>query len=82
LQEFPRARSLGPSFGATDLMLLNKIDLLSDVDFDVSRALAHAAQIKPKIIALELSARTGEGLAAWYPWLRREAATVRDAVFS
>ncbi|HKN29801.1 MAG TPA: hydrogenase nickel incorporation protein HypB [Roseiarcus sp.] len=69
-------------FRAADLMILNKIDLLPHVDFDVSRAIANAAQVNPAITALELSARTGEGLDGWYAWLRREAAAVGDAVFS
>ena len=69
-------------FRAADLMILNKIDLLPHVDFDVSRAITNAAQVNPAITALELSARTGEGLDGWYTWLRREAAAVRGAVFS
>ena len=69
-------------FRAADLMILNKIDLLPHVDFDVSRAIANAAQVNPAITTLELSARTGEGLDGWYAWLRLEAARVRDAVFS
>jgi hydrogenase nickel incorporation protein HypB len=63
-------------------MILNKIDLLPHVDFDVPRAVANAAQVNPSITALELSARTGEGIDGWYAWLRREAAAVGDAVFS
>lgn len=69
-------------FRAADLMILNKIDLLPHVDFDVSRAIANATRINPAIITLALSARTNEGLEAWYDWLRREAAAVSDAVFS
>ena len=69
-------------FRAADLMILNKIDLLPHVDFDVSRAIADATRINPKIDALKLSARSGEGLDAWYAWLRREARAVADAVFS
>ena len=69
-------------FRAADLMILNKIDLLPHVDFDVSRAIANATRINPAITTLALSARTGEGLEAWYDWLRREAAAVSDAVFS
>ena len=69
-------------FRAADLMILNKIDLLPHVDFDVSRAIANATRINPAITTLALSARAGEGLEAWYDWLRREAAAVSDAVFS
>ena len=69
-------------FRAAGLMILNKIDLMPHVDFDVSRAIANAAQVNPAITTLQLSARTGEGLEGWYAWLRREAAAVKDAVFT
>jgi hydrogenase nickel incorporation protein HypB len=69
-------------FRAADLMILNKIDLLPHVDFDVSRAIANATRINPELITLALSARTGGGLEAWYDWLRREAAAVTNAAFS
>ena len=64
------------------MMILNKMDLLPHVDFDVSRAIANAVQVNRTITVMKLSSRTGEGLEAWYDWLRREAATVGDAVFS
>ena len=69
-------------FRAASLMILNKIDLLPHVDFDVLRAIANAAQVNPAIAALKLSARSGEGLDGWYTWLRREAVAARGAVFS
>jgi Zn finger protein HypA/HybF involved in hydrogenase expression len=63
---------------AAELMLINKIDLLPHVDFSVERAVGHAREINPAIQALCLSARSGEGLAAWYDWLRREAKAARS----
>jgi hydrogenase nickel incorporation protein HypB len=68
-------------FRAADLMILNKIDLLPHVDFDVTRAIANARQVNPDIATLQLSARTGDGFDAWYEWLRHEVVTARDAVF-
>jgi hydrogenase nickel incorporation protein HypB len=59
-------------FRAADLMLLNKIDLAPYVDFDVSRATANALTVNPDIAVLRVSARTGEGLDAWYTWLKGE----------
>ncbi len=56
-------------FRAADLMLLNKIDLLAHVDFDVERAIANARQINPQIEILQVSARTGDGMAAWEAWI-------------
>ncbi len=69
-------------FRAANLMILNKIDLLPHVDFELERVIDNAVRVNPTITVLKLSARTGEGLESWYDWLRREAATVRDAVFS
>jgi hydrogenase nickel incorporation protein HypB len=56
-------------FRTADLVLLNKIDLLPYVDFDLSRAIANARAANPSVVALPVSARTGEGLNAWYAWL-------------
>jgi hydrogenase nickel incorporation protein HypB len=59
-------------FRACRLMLLNKIDLLPHVRFDVARCVAHARAVNPDIEVLLVSAETGEGIAAWCDWLRRE----------
>lgn len=56
-------------FHAADLMLLNKIDLLPYLDFDVAQCIAYAQQVNPRIRVLELSAKTGEGMDEWYQWL-------------
>jgi hydrogenase nickel incorporation protein HypB len=58
------------------------MDLLPHVDFDPARALANALKVNPSIASIPLSARTGEGLDAWYDWLRRELARVSDQAFS
>jgi hydrogenase nickel incorporation protein HypB len=69
-------------FGAAELMILNKIDLLPYVDFDEERCIAHARQVNPDIAILRLSARTGEGMDAWYDWLRTGHAATRDIAFT
>jgi len=56
-------------FHAADLILLNKVDLLPHLDFDVDKALAAARQVNPKARMLHVSARSGEGLDAWIDWL-------------
>jgi hydrogenase nickel incorporation protein HypB len=61
-------------FAASDLMLLNKADLLPHVDFDVTRCIANALKINPDLQALVVSAKTGEGLPAFYAWLEGRAA--------
>jgi hydrogenase nickel incorporation protein HypB len=58
-------------FAAADLVLLNKVDLLPYLAFDVPRWLAGARRVNPHVAVLEVSATTGAGLDAWYGWLRR-----------
>ena len=69
-------------FSAARLMILNKIDLLSHVDFDEARCLGNARRVNPEIETLRLSARTGEGLEGWYDWLRKETVATREAAFT
>ncbi|KAA5606272.1 hydrogenase nickel incorporation protein HypB [Roseospira marina] len=57
-------------FHSADLMLINKVDLLPHVAFDVERCVALARTVNPSLVALPVSATTGEGLDAWYGWLR------------
>ncbi|MBO6757328.1 MAG: hydrogenase nickel incorporation protein HypB [Roseibium sp.] len=56
-------------FAAADLMLLNKVDLLPHLDFDVSTAIDNARKINPNIKALSVSARTGHGIDHWISWI-------------
>jgi len=56
-------------FAASDLMIINKIDLLAHVDFDVERCVEFAKRINPNIQVIELSATTGVGMNLWINWL-------------
>jgi len=68
-------------FRAAEVMIINKVDLLPYVEFDIEKAVANAMEVNPGIVALRLSARTREGLDAWYGWLRAEAGRAgRDAL--
>ncbi len=69
-------------FRASDIMILNKIDLLPHVDFDVARCIENARAVNPRIEVLSLSARTGEGLEAWYEWLAASAAAQAQSAFA
>jgi hydrogenase nickel incorporation protein HypB len=60
-------------FRASGLMLLNKVDLLPHLHFDVERCLEYARQVNPSIDVLQVSAETGAGVQAWYAWLRAAA---------
>ena len=69
-------------FRAATLMLINKIDLLPHVDFDVARVTASARDVNPAITAICLSARTGEGMQQWYDWLQREWTVAAETAFA
>jgi hydrogenase nickel incorporation protein HypB len=56
-------------FAAASLMVLNKIDLLPHVRFDVARCIELARRVNPGIEVIQLSATTGEGMDAWLHWL-------------
>lgn len=64
-------------FRAARLMLLSKSDLLPHLDFDVAKAVANARKVNPDIAVLQVSSRSGEGMAEWYGWLREQAAQAR-----
>jgi hydrogenase nickel incorporation protein HypB len=61
-------------FQAADLVVINKIDLVAHVDFNLAQASANVRDVNATAPVFSLSARTGEGFAAWYRWLRDEAA--------
>jgi len=57
-------------FRSGQMLLINKIDLLPYVRFDVAKCIEHARRINPELQVLTLSAETGEGMRDWYDWLR------------
>ena len=69
-------------FRACRLMLINKMDLLPHVRFDIDRCTAHARQINPDIEVLQVSAETSYGMQAWYEWLRRELASISNGTMA
>ncbi|MBB4843755.1 hydrogenase nickel incorporation protein HypB [Paucibacter oligotrophus] len=56
-------------FAASTLMLINKIDLLPHLDFDLQRCIAAARRVNPAIEILQVSATSGAGMEAWLNWL-------------
>ncbi|MFD3523196.1 hydrogenase nickel incorporation protein HypB [Streptomyces sp. NPDC058653] len=56
-------------FAAADLVIINKIDLLPYVDFDVARCEEYARSVNPGLRLLTVSATTGEGMRDWYDWV-------------
>ena len=61
-------------FAAATLMVINKIDLLPYVNFDMARCIDDARRVNPGIAVLQLSATRGEGMQTWLDWLLREDA--------
>jgi hydrogenase nickel incorporation protein HypB len=58
-------------FRACELVIVNKVDLLPHVDFDLSRFLYHLDAVHPGVGHLRVSARTGEGVDELRAWLAR-----------
>ncbi|MFH7126329.1 hydrogenase nickel incorporation protein HypB [Klebsiella pneumoniae] len=59
-------------FAAASLMLLNKVDLLPYLNFDVERCLACAREVNPHIEIILVSATSGEGMEQWLTWLETQ----------
>jgi hydrogenase nickel incorporation protein HypB len=60
-------------FRTCELVLVNKIDLLPYLEFDLEKLLHNIDQVHPNVEVILLSARTGEGVEAWRDWLARMA---------
>jgi hydrogenase nickel incorporation protein HypB len=56
-------------FRACELVVINKIDLLPHLDFDVDRLVHNLDSVNPGAEHMLVSARTGEGVKAWRDWL-------------
>jgi len=65
-------------FAASALLLLNKVDLLPHVSFDVKRTIEYARRVRPGIEVLQVSATTGTGVAAWLDWVREGSRRARE----
>jgi hydrogenase nickel incorporation protein HypB len=60
-------------FRACELVLINKLDLLPHLDFELDRFLHNLDAVHPGVERIALSARTGEGVEEWRDWLARVA---------
>ena len=60
-------------FRSCGLVVVNKVDLLPYLDFDMDAFLGNLRKVNPAAVVLPVSARTGEGVAAWCDWLVRQA---------
>ncbi|MGI9211800.1 MAG: hydrogenase nickel incorporation protein HypB [Methylococcaceae bacterium] len=63
-------------FHRAALVIINKIDLLPYLDFDLDACLGFLRQVNPDVPVLNLSVTQGSGLSAWYDWLREQQSRV------
>ena len=65
-------------FNLAKAMVLNKVDLLPYVDFDLARARNFATKLNKGLDIFEVSCRKGDGLEGWYNWLRSMRAAKKE----
>jgi hydrogenase nickel incorporation protein HypB len=68
-----------PMFHSSDVAIITKVDIAAAVEFDVAAARANILAVSPEIQIFEVSAKTGQGMDAWYAFLaaRREQMAAR-----
>ena len=64
-------------FRMAEAAVINKIDLLPYVPFDIEKAIAFAREVNPALRFFRTSAHTGAGMDEWYGYLREKIATAR-----
>jgi hydrogenase nickel incorporation protein HypB len=57
-------------FHSSDVCIINKIDLLPYLNFDMDKLKSYAKQVNPALEFFEVSATSGEGMLEWYDWLK------------
>ncbi len=62
-------------FQVSSVLLLNKIDLLPYLDFDMERFQNDALKVNPKLKIMAISCKTGEGLDTWFEWIKDKVST-------
>jgi hydrogenase nickel incorporation protein HypB len=66
-------------FAAAGLVIINKVDLLPYVDFDLEKCCSYARSVNPGVNILPLSATTGEGVPRWYDWIASQTGPSANA---
>jgi hydrogenase nickel incorporation protein HypB len=67
-------------FRTCELVVVNKIDLLPHLDFDLDKLLYNIDAVNPGAEQMLVSARTGEGVDEWREWLQAQVRPVEAAV--
>jgi hydrogenase nickel incorporation protein HypB len=63
-------------FRAVDVVVVNKVDLLPHLDFDLEAFLANVTSVNPSVRIIMTSARSGEGVDEWCDWLSAQSSDV------
>jgi hydrogenase nickel incorporation protein HypB len=66
-------------FAAAELVIVNKIDLVPYVSFDLETCFGFARSVNPGVEILPVSATTGDGIDAWYNWIRTKIGIVANS---
>ncbi len=67
-------------FHESSVMLINKMDLMPYVSFDLAKAKADALKCNPELKIFEVSCKTGEGLDGWYQWIASQIKRFKDSL--
>lgn len=67
-------------FHTSQVCIINKVDLLPYVQFDVEKAKDYARQVNHHLEFIEVSATSGEGMTAWYDWLKARMGVLNTVV--
>jgi len=65
-------------FKQASAVVLNKTDLLPYTSFNMQAAVEDITSLNPHVVLLPVSCRTGEGLTAWYDWLKKQVAAKKQ----
>jgi hydrogenase nickel incorporation protein HypB len=66
-------------FAAAGLVLINKLDLVPYVNFELEMCLEFARTVNPRVEILPVSAASGEGIDAWYNWIRSKISILANS---
>lgn len=69
-------------FQASDLILINKIDLLPHLNFDIAQCREAIGQVNPHATIIEVSATSGQGISDWYAWVADKCSVKDDTAFA
>jgi hydrogenase nickel incorporation protein HypB len=72
-----KCRKYPQSFAKADVLLINKIDLIKHLDFDIKKVKADALKLNKSLKIFEISAKTTDGMESWFNWIERATKALR-----